>query len=172
MANTPTFEEVTSCQSALFEWADSYDTKDWERLKKSVAPSLRIDYRSFLDKIWEAMPREEFILMVSDPRFLGNELLKTQHLVGLGKWEKVSDDQIVGQHQLRVAHRRYTDGSLKEVAVKGHAHGTATTWYTKVEGGWKFAGVCPKINWTEFDYDQVFADGKEHFGENGGNGED
>ncbi|GIJ86547.1 dehydratase AgnL8 [Aspergillus pseudoviridinutans] len=126
-----------------------------------------IDYRSFLDKIWEAMPRDEFILMASDPRCLGNE----QHLVRLSKWEKVSDDQIVGQHQLRVVHQRYTDDSLKEVAVKGHAPGTATTWYTKVEGEWKFAGVCPKISWTEFDYDQVFADGEENFGENGGNGQ-
>ncbi|EEQ33876.1 scytalone dehydratase [Microsporum canis CBS 113480] len=157
--------KVTGCQRALFEWADSYDTKDWERLKKVAAPTLRlfdsepmeqIDYRSFLDKIWENMPRDEFILMASDPHFLGNPLLKTQHFVGLGTWEKVGEDMIVGSHQLRVAHQRYTDDGFKEVAVKGHAHGTATIWYTRAEGEWKFAGVCPKINWTEFDYDKVF----------------
>ncbi|RAL16204.1 Scytalone dehydratase [Aspergillus homomorphus CBS 101889] len=170
MSKNPTFEDITSCQRALFEWADSYDTKDWERLRKSVAPTLRIDYRSFLDKIWEAMPRDEFILMASDPRFLGNPLLKTQHLVGLSTWEKVAEDRIVGHHQLRVAHQRYTDDTFKEVAVKGHAHGTATMWYTRVEGEWMFAGVCPQINWTEFNYDQVFAEGKEHFGQNGENG--
>ncbi|KAM5440303.1 Dehydratase AgnL8 [Microsporum canis] len=156
MTNNLSFEEVTGCQRALFEWADSYDTKDWERLKKVAAPTLRIDYRSFLDKIWENMPRDEFILMASDPHFLGNPLLKTQHFVGLGTWEKVGEDMIVGSHQLRVAHQRYTDDGFKEVAVKGHAHGTATIWYTRAEGEWKFAGVCPKINWTEFDYDKVF----------------
>ncbi|KAE8384094.1 Scytalone dehydratase [Aspergillus alliaceus] len=170
MSKTPTFEETTGCQKALFEWADSYDTKDWERLRKAVAPTLRIDYSSFLDKIWEAMPRDEFIVMASDPHFLGNPLLKTQHFVGLSTWEKVSEDEIVGRHQLRVAHQRYTDDGFKEVAVKGHAHGTATVWYARVEGEWEFAGVCPKVNWTEYDYDKVFADGKEHFGENGENG--
>ncbi|RAK74425.1 Scytalone dehydratase [Aspergillus fijiensis CBS 313.89] len=168
MHKTPTFEEITSCQRALFEWADSYDTKDWERLRASVAPTLRIDYRSFLNKLWDAMPRDEFIRMASDPRFLGNPRLRTQHLVGLSAWEKTADDAIVGRHQLRVAHQRYTDETLAEVAVKGHAHGTATMWYARVEGEWRFAGVCPQINWTEFDYDQVFAEGKEHFGEEGG----
>ena len=28
--------------TAYFEWADSYDTKDWERLRKIVAPTLRV----------------------------------------------------------------------------------------------------------------------------------
>ena len=27
---------------ALFEWADSYDAKDWERLSKCIAPTLRV----------------------------------------------------------------------------------------------------------------------------------
>ncbi|KAJ5592626.1 dehydratase AgnL8 [Penicillium hordei] len=167
MTIDPTFEEVTGCQRALFEWADSYDTKDWDRLKECIAPTLRIDYRSFLDKIWEAMPSDEFVVMASDPRFLGNPLLKTQHFVGLSAWKKTSEDEIEGTHQLRVPHQRYTDITLKEVAVKGHAHGIATMWYRKVDGVWKFAGVCPQIRWTEYDYDKVFAEGKEHFGESG-----
>nr|UWK20067.1 dehydratase [Trichoderma balearicum] len=167
MTKNPTFEEVTGCQRALFEWADSYDTKDWNRLKNCIAPTLRIDYRSFLDKLWEAMPSDEFLLMASDPRFLGNPLLKTQHFVGLSKWQKSGENEIVGTHQLRVPHQRYTDSSLTEVAVKGHAHGIATIWYKLVDGEWKFAGVCPQIRWAEFDYDKVFAEGKEHFGENG-----
>nr|UYO77243.1 dehydratase AgnL8 [Trichoderma psychrophilum] len=167
MTKNPSFQEITSCQRVLFEWADSYDTKDWDRLKKCIAPTLRIDYRSFLDKIWEAMPSEEFLQMASDPRFLGNPLLKTQHFVGLSTWEKSGEDEIVGTHQLRVPHQRYTDSTMKEVAVKGHAHGIATMWYRRVDGEWKFAGVCPQIRWAEFDYDKVFAEGKEHFGETG-----
>ena len=113
--------------------------------------------------------------MASSPKFLGNPLLKTQHFVGLSTWHKVNDDEIVGVHQLRVPHQRYTDSSMREVAVKGHAHGIATMWYKRVaveEGQeWKFAGVCPQIRWSEFDYDKVFSEGKDHFGDEEEEGE-
>ena len=131
----------------------------------------QIDYRSFMDKLWEAMPSDEFIMMASDPRFLGNPLLKTQHFIGLSTWQHVSEDEVVGTHQLRVPHQKYTDSSMQEVAVKGHAHGTATMWYKRVEDEWKFAGVCPHIRWSEYDYDKVFAEGKDHYGEKGKNEE-
>jgi len=32
--------------TAYFEWADSYDSKDWERLRKIVAPTLRVSAAS------------------------------------------------------------------------------------------------------------------------------
>lgn len=108
--------------------------------------------------------------MASNPCFLGNPLLKTQHFVGLGIWEKVGDDEIVGTHQLRVPHQKYTDSSMETVAVKGHAHGIATMWYRRVKDEWKFAGVCPQIRWCEDDYEKVFAESKEHLGEDGENG--
>ncbi len=57
---------------------------------------------------------------------------------------------------------------MREVAVKGHAHGTATVWYRRVAvwgHEWKFAGVCPHIRWSEFDYDKVFEQGKEQLGD-------
>lgn len=111
------------------------------------------------------MPAADYLRMASDPRFLGNPLLKTQHFVGLSTFVKTADDEITGTHQLRVAHQKYTDASMSEVAVKGHAHGTGVIWYRRVEGVWKFAGVQPNIRWSEFDYDKVFAKGKEHFGE-------
>lgn len=178
------FTEVMGCQAACFEWADSYDSKDWKRLEKCIAPTLRvsevtistpsdrdtnspqqIDYRSFLDKIWEAMPASDFLAMISDNAVLGNPLLRTQHFIGGTRWEKVSDDEIIGYHQLRVPHQKYTDSSLKEVAVKGHAHSTNTHWYKKVDGVWKFAGLCPNIRWSEYDFEKVFADGRDSFGE-------
>lgn len=39
-------EEVLGCQEALFEWAESYDTKDWDRLAKCIAPTLRVSMES------------------------------------------------------------------------------------------------------------------------------
>ncbi|KAI2636497.1 Scytalone dehydratase [Hypomontagnella submonticulosa] len=159
------FEDYLGIQACLVEWADSYDTKDWERLRKCIAPTLRIDYRAFLDKLWEAMPADEFVQMVSSPAVLGDPLLKTQHFIGGSKWEKVSDTEVVGTHQLRVPHQRYTDATRSQVAVKGHAHSTNVHWYRKVDGVWKFAGLYPDIRWSEYDFDKVFADGREEFGE-------
>ncbi|ETS84473.1 Scytalone dehydratase [Pestalotiopsis fici W106-1] len=159
-----TFDDYLGLQQCLVEWADSYDSKDWSRLRKCIAPTLRIDYRSFLDKLWEAMPAEEFIAMISDKAVLGDPLLMTQHFIGGTKWEKISDTEVVGVHQLRVPHQRYTDETRSTVAVKGHAHSTNTHWYRKVNGEWKFAGLCPEIRWGEFDFDKVFASGREAFG--------
>lgn len=52
-------------------------SQDWARLRKIVAPTLRIDYRSFLNKIWEEMPADDFVAMASDPHVLGDKTLKT-----------------------------------------------------------------------------------------------
>jgi len=160
-AGNITFDDYCGLNACLFEWADSYDSKDWARLEKCIAPTLRIDYRSFLGKLWEAMPKEDFLKMISDPKVLGDKNLMTQHFIGQSKWEKVSDTEVIGWHQLRVPHQRYKDETRKEVVVKGHAHSTNQHWYKKVDGVWKFAGLDPNIRWGEFDFDQVFADGRE-----------
>ncbi|KAL2271950.1 hypothetical protein VTJ83DRAFT_1321 [Remersonia thermophila] len=161
-----TFEEYLGCTEAAFEWADSYDSKDWDRLQKCIAPTLRVDYRSFLNKLWEAMPAEEFVGMISNESVLGNPLLRTQHFIGgASKWEKVSDTEVIGYHQLRVPHQVYTNSSLQKVEVKGHAHSHNTHYYRKVDGVWKFAGLKPDIRWTEYDFDKVFASGRDSFGE-------
>lgn len=131
----------------------------------SFTNTKQVDYRSFLDKEWEAMPAEEFVAMASDPKVLGNPLLKTQHFIGGTRWEKVSDVEIIGWHQLRVPHQKYKDASMTEVAVKGHAHSTNKHWYKKVNGEWKFAGLSPEIRWSEFDFDRVFEEGRGEFGE-------
>ncbi|KAJ9643299.1 Scytalone dehydratase [Knufia peltigerae] len=183
------YEDYQGCLTAYFEWAESYDSKassptksawnnsnndnanisrsdqDWERLRKIVAPTVRIDYRSFLNKLWEAMPADDFIKMISDPKVLGDPLLMTQHFCGASKWEKVSDTEIIGHHQLRVPHQKYTDASRTKVKVKGHAHSYNMHWYKKVDGVWKFAGLNPDIRWGEYDFDKVFAEGREELGE-------
>ncbi|RYP41570.1 hypothetical protein DL767_000912 [Monosporascus sp. MG133] len=157
---------LEGCQAALYEWVESYDTKDWDRLSKCIASTLRIDYRAFLNKLWENMPADAFLGMASDPKVLGNPRLKTQHLVGgASKWDKTSETEITGYHQMRVAHQKYKDSQLTEVDVKGHAHGMATIWYRKEDGVWKFAGIEPGIRWSEYDHDKIFADGEEKFGE-------
>ena len=126
---------------------------------------MRVDYRSFLDKMWEALPAAEYVAMASDPHVLGDPLLKTQHFIGSSKWEYVSDTEAIGWHQLRVPHQRYTDESRKEIAMKGHAHGSNQHWYRKIDDVWKFAGLAPIIRWGEYDFDSMFASGREAFGD-------
>ena len=36
------------------------------------------------------MPADDFVKMVSNPAVLGNPLLKTQHLIGGTRWERVN----------------------------------------------------------------------------------
>lgn len=151
--------------TAYFEWADSYDTKDWDRLRRCIAPTLRVDYRSFLNKLWESIPAEDFVAMASDPNVLGDKTLRTQHFCGASKWERVSDTEIVGHHQLRVPHQRYSDETCSQVILKGHAHSYNKHWYRKVDGVWKFAGLCPDIRWFEYDFDKVFTSGADKFGD-------
>ncbi|KAI5922024.1 putative scytalone dehydratase [Camillea tinctor] len=159
-------KEVLGCQAAFFEWAESYDTKDWDRLSKCIAPTLRIDYRAFLGKFWEAMSADGFLAMASDPKVLGNQRLKTQHFWGMSRWEKTGEAEITGFHQMRVAHQKYADDAMKEVAAKGHGHGKATIWYRKgVNGAWKFAGIEPDIRWSEYDHDKIFEEGEDKFKE-------
>jgi scytalone dehydratase len=111
------------------------------------------------------MPAADFIAMISSPSVLGNPLLKTQHFIGQTRWERVSDTEVIGYHQLRVPHQKYTDASMKEVAVKGHAHSANMHWYTKVDGVWKFAGLRPDIRWSEYEFEKVFESGREEMGE-------
>lgn len=160
-----TFEDYLGLNAAYFEWADSYDSKDWARLANIIAPTLRVDYTSFLNKSWPAMPASDFISMISSPSVLGDPTLKTQHFCGASKWEMVSPGEVIGWHQLRVPHQKYTDETLTKVAVKGHAHSTNKHWYKKLNGVWKFAGLAPDIRWYEYDFDKVFAGGRESFGE-------
>lgn len=136
-----------------------FNSDDQKKKKK------QIDYRSFLDKLWEAMPAEEFVGMVSSKQVLGDPTLRTQHFIGGTRWEKVSEDEVIGYHQLRVPHQRYKDTTMKEVTMKGHAHSANLHWYKKIDGVWKFAGLKPDIRWGEFDFDRIFEDGRETFGD-------
>lgn len=117
---------------------------------------MKIDYRSVIGKLFEDLPAEQFLGMVSSPQFLGNQRIKTQHFIGATKWSQTSADEITAQHQMRVAHQKYKDDELKEVLRQGHALGKATIQYRKIDGVWKFAGLEPDIRWTEYENDKIF----------------
>lgn len=159
---SPFSPDYLALNAVLFEWADAYDSKDWDRLSRVLAPTLNVDYRSFLDQHWPAMPKSEFLSLISSPSVLGSRSLRTQHFIGASRWVKVADDEVLGYHQLRVPHQKYRSDDCKEgdVLVKGHAHSTNVHWYKKVDGVWKFAGLAPDIRWTEYDFEKVFEHGR------------
>ncbi|EUC41195.1 hypothetical protein COCMIDRAFT_106780 [Bipolaris oryzae ATCC 44560] len=152
----PTYEEILSCQTVLFEWAESYDSKDWQRLKACLAPTLAVDYSAFIDKKWDALPADEFVGMVSSTHFLGNPTIRTQHLIGLGTWDKTSADIIVAHLQLRVAHQKYTDETLGTVQLTANDHGTGVLTLKCIQGQWRFAGLVPRSRWSTGDMSKVF----------------
>ncbi|KAG8665392.1 Pituitary homeobox 2 [Fusarium poae] len=142
-----------------FDWGDSLDTKDWARLEAILAPELNVDYAEVTGQSWDAMPAKDFIAMVSAPSFVGDPLVDTQHFIGGSKYEAISTDRVVGKHQLRAAHQRYTGTDKTVVEARGHCHALMQHTYVKIEGEWKLAGLKPKIYWTEFDFDKIFKSG-------------
>jgi scytalone dehydratase len=102
------------------------------------------------------MPAEEFINMMSSHKFLGDPLVRTQHLMGAAKYEQLSETEIMGHHQIRAAHQRYKSHDPTTVEHRGHGHSYVKHLYRKIDGSWKLAGVCPKVYWNEHNFDKIF----------------
>ncbi|MCJ1446843.1 MAG: hypothetical protein MMC23_007350 [Stictis urceolatum] len=149
MSTDITLSDYIDIRNVAFEWAESYDTKDWERLRACLAPSVRLDFRSLGMALHEKLSPDEYVAILTDT--IGDKRMKTQHFLGGAKWECLSNGTVQVWHQVRVAHQRYTDEDLAVVANKGHAHGATQHWYRKIEGAWKLEGVVPKLGWTEYD---------------------
>ncbi|KAL4892274.1 conidial pigment biosynthesis scytalone dehydratase Arp1 [Aspergillus ambiguus] len=156
LVETISFEDFLALQKLVFDWADSYDTKDWERLRGIIAPYLTVDYTGIGMRKWTDLPAKDYVAMVASDDFLGDPTIKTQHLIGATWWEKVSQTEVIGHHQLRAAHQVYTDSNLEIVKLKGHSHATNEHYYQKVNGVWKFAGLKPTVQWNEGRFDEVF----------------
>ena len=105
---------------------------------------------------WKAMSADDYVRMASDPGFLGDPLVKTQHLLGQTWWEKISDTEVVGHHQLRAAHNRWTDTSMQRLDRRGHGHASNEHFYQKIDGVWKMSGIRPTPHWNEFDFEFIF----------------
>lgn len=101
--------------------------------------------------------------MVSNPLFLGDPLVDSQHLLGSSKWVKKSDTLITGDHQSRAAHVRWTNEEKSGVAATGHGHAHIEVIYRRVEGVWKWSGITTHVGWNENDWESVFlgVDGKK-----------
>lgn len=102
------------------------------------------------------MSSDDFITMLSSPDLIGNPLIFTQHLIGVGSYECLSENEISAIYQVRGAHQSYSDSSLKVVARRGHGHGNVKHWYKRIDGVWKLAGVRPELYWAEHELSKMF----------------
>ncbi|EEH04214.1 scytalone dehydratase [Histoplasma capsulatum G186AR] len=161
MATDISLADYLEIRNAAFEWSESYDLKDWERLQKILAPSVRLDFRSLKGELHENLSPKEYAAILSSRPLLGDRTLKTQHLLGGAKVECQSDGIVKVQHQIRVAHQRYKDNTFTEVLNKGHGIGVTTHWYRKIDGVWKIEGVAPRLDWSEYDLFGTLAPPKE-----------
>lgn len=148
------------CTSPLFcQFLLSFPEDRLQTNTKVTFSFLQVDYRLFHGELWEALPAAGLVTIVSGPDFLGNKRITTQHFIGAAsKWIKKSDTEVVGHHQLRVAHVKYKDDEFTDVLARGHCHGGAVIHYRKVDGEWKFAGVVPRAGWSEFEFDKIFTE--------------
>lgn len=93
--------------------------------------------------------------MMKNPLFLGDPNIDSQHLLGLSRWEKISETEIVSHHQSRAAHIRWNEGR-ETIAAKGHGHGRVTTTYKLIGDEWKWAGIATKVRFNEHEFEKVF----------------
>ncbi|KAK2757220.1 hypothetical protein FQN54_004734 [Arachnomyces sp. PD_36] len=149
-------QDYLAIKQLAFEWADSMDNKDWDRLRSICAPTLMVDYSALGFPVFPRMEPEEFIHMIGSPNLLGDPLVRTQHLLGAVKFQSLPDNEILSVHQIRAAHQRYADTDLADVTYRGHGYGSVNLWYKKIDEVWKLSGVRPQIYWSELDFDKIF----------------
>ncbi|KAK9776222.1 putative Scytalone dehydratase [Seiridium cardinale] len=150
MAANLTLSDYVAMRNLAFDWADSYDTKNWDLLRQCLAPSIRLDFRNLQGSLHEALTPDEYVEILV--KMIGDKKLRTQHFIGATKTECLDDGSVKVEHQIRVAHQRYENEDLgSAVTNKGHGHGVTTHWYKKFGCTWKIAGASSKLYWSEYD---------------------
>ncbi|KAJ6164654.1 Scytalone dehydratase [Penicillium chermesinum] len=138
-----------------FEWADSCDIKDWDRLRNILAPTLLVDYSMIGHERLPKVSAEDFVAMIASPKLLGHPLVRTQNLIGAVRYNPVCDEEIGASYQIRAAHQRYEDPDHTSVTLRGHGYGKVTHWYKKMDGDWKLSGIRLEMYWSEYDFEKI-----------------
>ena len=75
---------------------------------KALLKPLQVDDTGIGLQKWDLMPADDYMTMIQHPSFVGDPCTMTQHLVRATFYEKISDTEAVGRHQIRAAHQVYT----------------------------------------------------------------
>lgn len=148
--------DLNGLNRSVFEWADSLDTKDWERLAANLAPELYVDYRALTLSCWPKMSAAEYIRRSRNEKWMGNPAIQTQHLIGASYYKRITIDEVEARHQIRAFHQIHNNGTLSTATLRGHGASGSTHWYRKIDGVWKLSGIRPSLYWTEKNSDHDF----------------
>ncbi|KAL9051500.1 MAG: hypothetical protein Q9162_005973 [Coniocarpon cinnabarinum] len=132
-------------------WSDTYDSKDWNRLKQILGPAIRLDFRDLRGPLQENLSPDQYVAIIANKKVIGDPRVKTQHLIGGGHWSTPGDGTVQVWWQLRVAHQRFASEDMAKTINKGHAHGYNQQTYQKINGAWKIVGIKVKVDWVEGD---------------------
>lgn len=116
-----------------------------------MGPDILLDFRALQGPLEESLTPDQFAAIIADKKVIGDPCVKTQHLLGAGKWIGSSDGTVQVSWQIRVAHVRFATEEMAKTINYGHAHGATTHIYKKINGAWKIVGVIPKLLWFEGD---------------------
>ncbi|CAF1188840.1 unnamed protein product [Adineta steineri] len=134
MLDFNTYQELLTL---TYKWTEAYDFKDWTLLRSILGDELLIDYSNILPGEPKKMTGEEFVAEISGPNLLGNENVKTQHLLGHHKFETL-DDKMYGYYQSSVFHGKMEGNvCIKEAVGRGIVKHT----YAKIGDEWKIVGI-------------------------------
>lgn len=142
--------DYIALRNLAFDWAEAYDTKNWDQLRQCLAPSTFLDFRSLQGARHDDLSPDDFAGIIIS--MIGDKRLKTQHLIGATKLECLDNGSVKVDNQIRVAHQRHETEDLTSAVInKGHGYGVTTHWYRKVEGVWKIEGASSNLYWAEYD---------------------
>lgn len=99
MANDITFEDYLALSRITFEWADSYDSKQFDRLEAILAPEVTLDYSEAFSQKPVTMSREAFMKLSDHPNRLGG-IVDCIHHIGGSKYDRTGPDTVTGYHQV------------------------------------------------------------------------
>jgi scytalone dehydratase len=160
-----------------FEWADSYDSKQFDRMEKILAPKVtvrsqgktspsflqsgysdiptkKLDYSEAFGTVYRDMPASSFVKMSSNPNRLGG-IVDCIHHVGASKYDRTGPDTVTGYHQVRTEYKRWKTMEKKEVEATGQGLTIMLHYYQRVNGEWKLAGVKPLTRSNEFNFERI-----------------
>ncbi|PSN65991.1 scytalone dehydratase-inhibitor complex [Corynespora cassiicola Philippines] len=158
MASDITFEEYMALSRITFEWADSYDSKQFDRLAAILAPEVTLDYSEAFGQKPITMSKESFLKLSDNPNRLGG-IVDCIHHIGGSKYDRTGPDTVTGYHQVRTEYKRYKTVEKKEVEATGQGLTLMHHYYKKVDGKWKLAGTKPGRRMNDFNFDEIFAEG-------------
>ena len=82
-----------------YDWAESYDSKDFKLFASIMAPTVTLDYTEGWGQPPVTLQSAELIKLLSSENSIGG-LVDGMHVIGGSKYDRTSEDEVVGSIQV------------------------------------------------------------------------